>query len=113
MGSKSNPAERTHTLYVSTRTKSVLTERGIGMFTTHEVGTHLMRALNDALQVWAVDSTRPSWGLGRLGTRQSLATEEGLATLHTALHQGKAGFKAFGRGATAVAAAAPRNCASR
>jgi hypothetical protein len=42
----------------------------------HEIGTHLLRSLNDRRQVWT--NKRSKWGL-----RPYVETEEGLATLHT------------------------------
>lgn len=42
----------------------------------HEIGTHLLRSLNDKKQVWS--NKRKKWGLVHY-----METEEGLATLHT------------------------------
>jgi hypothetical protein len=42
----------------------------------HELGTHLLRSLNDKKQVW--NNKRKKWGL-----KHYVETEEGLATIHT------------------------------
>ena len=61
---------------------TVLRQQGIVSFADHELGCHLVRSLNDGHQVWA--GRRKSFGL-QACPRAQLATEEGLASLHSAL----------------------------
>jgi len=84
------PEDRKFTLWVArvdpdkASHSSVLRARGIHAFAFHEIGTHLVRALNDGLQPWA--RKRQQFGLRpRQNTRADIAAEEGLATLNTML----------------------------
>mmetsp|Transcript_23406 Transcript_23406/g.30454 ORF Transcript_23406/g.30454 Transcript_23406/m.30454 type:complete len:456 (-) Transcript_23406:726-2093(-) len=54
---------------------------GIQMFAHHEISTRGMRILNDIHQPWATD--RRSHGLASQGSRETGATEEGLASIHS------------------------------
>ncbi len=61
---------------------TVLRKTGIKCFADHELGCHLVRSLNDGHQVWA--GKRRSFGLQR-DARAAVATEEGIASLNSAL----------------------------
>lgn len=56
---------------------------GVQMFAHHEIATRGMRMLNDVHQPWNTD--RKKHGLTSLGSRESGATEEGLASVHSVL----------------------------
>lgn len=59
------------------------------MFAHHEICTHGLRALNDRVQPWAMTGGPTArckrFGLASLGSRESGASEEGLASLHSML----------------------------
>lgn len=85
-----NPEKRKFTLWVAHVPKeklqhsSVLRKRGIHSFAYHEIGTHLVRALNDGLQPWA--GKWAQYGMrARRTTRADIQAEEGLASLNTVL----------------------------
>lgn len=64
------------------KASTVLRRTGIQCFADHELGCHLVRSLNDGHQVWA--GKRRSFGLHK-HARAAVATEEGLASLNSAL----------------------------
>jgi len=57
---------------------------GVRSLLAHEVGTHVLRAANDATLPWSA-GTRGDWGLPPLGSREAMAAEEGLASLVSAI----------------------------
>lgn len=65
---------------------TILRKRGVRAFAAHELGTHLVRSLNGGHQPWA--RKRAAYGIANSSgedKRQDIQTEEGLATLNTAL----------------------------
>ena len=70
---------------------------GVRGFAAHEVATHLLRRVNEARRPWANDpASRAAAGLEAArpnGTRTAIATEEGLATLHTVLFAAEPGAR--------------------
>jgi len=83
--SQDHPEVR-HTLFVSTANK--LRKHELRQFVAHEIGTHLLRVVNDELQPWRGSSGRKKFGLHANSTREFRETEEGLATINTVLHSG-------------------------
>jgi len=83
--SQDHPEVR-HTLFVSTANK--LRKHEVRQFVAHEIGTHLLRVVNDELQPWRGSSGRKKFGLHANSTREFRETEEGLATINTVLHSG-------------------------
>ena len=83
--SQDHPEVR-HTLFVSMANK--LRKHELRQFVAHEIGTHLMRIVNDELQPWRGSSGRKKFGLHANSTREFRETEEGLATINTVLHSG-------------------------
>ena len=79
-------SDKKHTFWVSTRGGLVqsFAESEILPFCAHEIGTHLLRKVNDELQPWW-GHDRAKFGLTATA-RETVATEEGLATLNTTLH---------------------------
>lgn len=75
-----------HTLFVSTANR--LRQHELRQFVAHEVGTHLIRVINDELQPWRGSSGRKRFQLHTNSTREFRETEEGLATINTVLHAG-------------------------
>ncbi|KAI0243036.1 hypothetical protein LSAT2_009090 [Lamellibrachia satsuma] len=61
-----------------------LREYGIRCLADHEIGTHFFRMVNDGLQPWFSD--RKKFGLRGMKTRDSVASEEGLAAVNTVLN---------------------------
>lgn len=85
------PEARKFTLYVfdaeaagAETASTVLRQYGIRCFAAHEIGTHLVRSLNEGHQPWTL--RRAEIGLTAPNSRVGLQTEEGLATLNTVLH---------------------------
>eukprot|EP01138_Halocafeteria_seosinensis_P004201 gb/GECG01004296.1/.p1 GENE.gb/GECG01004296.1/~~gb/GECG01004296.1/.p1 ORF type:complete len:592 (+),score=46.04 gb/GECG01004296.1/:1-1776(+) len=62
---------------------TVLRTHGIYCFAAHEIGTHLVRSLNEGFQPWA--QNRNKFNLCKYHSRQAIETEEGLASLNTAV----------------------------
>ena len=83
--SQDHPEVR-HTLFVSTANK--LRKHELRQFVAHEIGTHLMRIVNDEIQPWRGSSGRKKFNLHSNSTREFRETEEGLATINTVLHSG-------------------------
>lgn len=83
--SQDNPNVR-HTLFVSTANR--LRQHELRQFAAHEIGTHLIRVINDELQPWRGSSGRKRFQLHINSTREFRETEEGLATINTVLHSG-------------------------
>ncbi len=83
--SQDHPEVR-HTLFVSTANK--LRKHEVRQFVAHEIGTHLMRIVNDEIQPWRGSSGRKKFNLHSNSTREFRETEEGLATINTVLHSG-------------------------
>jgi hypothetical protein len=75
-----------HTLFVSTANK--LRKHELRQFVAHEIGTHLLRVVNDEVQPWRGSSGRKKFNLHSNSTREFRETEEGLATINTVLHSG-------------------------
>jgi len=61
-----------------------LRETGITCLMDHEIGTHYFRMVNDGFQPWYSDRKR--FGLRSGSCRESVSTEEGLATVNTLLN---------------------------
>ena len=83
--SQDHPEVR-HTLFVSTANK--LRKHEVRQFVAHEIGTHLLRVVNDEIQPWRGSSGRKKFNLHSNSTREFRETEEGLATINTVLHSG-------------------------
>ena len=83
--SQDHPEVR-HTLFVSTANK--LRKHELRQFVAHEIGTHLLRVVNDEIQPWRGSSGRKKFNLHSNSTREFRETEEGLATINTVLHSG-------------------------
>lgn len=62
---------------------TILRKQGIHCFAAHEIGTHLVRSLNEGFQPWS--SNRAQFSLSQYHGRQAIETEEGLASLNTAV----------------------------
>ena len=78
--SQDHPEVR-HTLFVSTANK--LRKHELRQFVAHEIGTHLLRVVNDEVQPWRGSSGRKKFNLHSNSTREFRETEEGLATINT------------------------------
>jgi hypothetical protein len=81
----------------------IFKERGIVSFAEHELGTHVMRRLNDGSSNLAGMRERHGWAVP--SARQRAASEEGLATIHTVM-QLKPGSEFFWSSALTYFAAA-------
>jgi hypothetical protein len=75
-----------HVMWVSTANR--LRRHELRMFVAHEIGTHLLRVVNDEVQPWRGSAGRSKFGLHASSTREFKETEEGLASINTALHAG-------------------------
>ena len=92
--SQDHPEVR-HTLFVSTANK--LRKHELRQFVAHEIGTHLLRVVNDEVQPWRGSSGRKKFNLHSNSTREFRETEEGLATINTVLHSGEVFLKTLFR----------------
>ena len=75
-----------HVLWVSTAKKMRKHEKV--MFVAHEIGTHLIRIINDEIQPWSGTAGKKQFGLHTRSSREFKETEEGLASINTAMHSG-------------------------
>jgi len=79
------PERRKYTLLIrNAADNNFLRRTGITCLMDHEIGTHYFRMVNDGLQPWYSD--RKKFGLRGGGSRESVTTEEGLATVNTLLN---------------------------
>ncbi|XP_059170391.1 putative tyrosine carboxypeptidase MATCAP2 isoform X2 [Physella acuta] len=78
------PERRKYSLWInSSDENNYMRESGICCLMDHEIGTHFFRMFNDGLQPWFSD--RSKFGLRNMGSFESQSTEEGLASVNTAL----------------------------
>lgn len=75
-----------HTFWVSTA--KAMRKHELKMFVAHEIGTHLIRVINDEIQPWSGSAGKTKFGLHTRASREFKRTEEGLASVNTALHSG-------------------------
>lgn len=78
------PELRKYSLWInSSDENNYMREIGIKCLMDHELGTHFFRMVNDGFQPWF--SNRSRFGLRNLGGIEGQCTEEGLASINTAL----------------------------
>lgn len=77
------PEARKFTLLIKTE-NHYLRERGICCLADHEIGTHYIRTFNNGYQPWFAD--RKKFGLRPRESRETVSTEEGLASLNTTIN---------------------------
>eukprot|EP01043_Picozoa_sp_COSAG02_P056792 COSAG02_NODE_6790_length_3359_cov_9.167178_3_plen_612_part_00 len=75
-----------HVFWVSTA--KAMRKHELKMFVAHEIGTHLIRVINDEIQPWNGSAGKNKFGLHTRSSREFKQTEEGLASVNTALHAG-------------------------
>lgn len=75
-----------HVFWVSTA--KAMRKHELKMFVAHEIGTHLIRVINDEIQPWNGSAGKTKFGLHTRSSREFKQTEEGLASVNTALHSG-------------------------
>lgn len=75
-----------HVFWVSTA--KAMRRHELKMFVAHEIGTHLIRVINDEIQPWNGSAGKTKFGLHTRSNREFKQTEEGLASVNTALHSG-------------------------
>ncbi|CAL1540294.1 unnamed protein product, partial [Lymnaea stagnalis] len=84
------PERRKYSLWINASDENnYMRESGIRCLMDHEIGTHFFRMFNDGFQPWF--SHRSKFGLRNMGSFESQCTEEGLASINTAL-RGRAKF---------------------
>lgn len=78
------PELRKYSLWINwSDENNYMRESGIKCLMDHEIGTHFFRLINDGFQPWFSDRTR--FDLRGMGSFEGQCTEEGLASIHTAL----------------------------